>query len=882
MNRKLLALLLVVPLALVAVAAAVARLVPADRVAALAAARAEAALGRDVRIERVAVDLLPTPGIALDGVAIAGASADAVPLATVRRAVLRPKLLPLLARRVVVDAVTLERPRLLVVVDSAGVTNLPTFAEGEPDPAAGEKAGGDIAFLIDRFEIRGGRIAYRDERTGTAVRLDGLDQRLRLEGVLRDGALSRIGVEGELDVEALGAVLPGKLAVPIENVRLHVEHEAVLDRPADSLALERLAVRIQELALEGQGMVRRVTNADGRDVSLRLVAGPVDVGALVRSLPHALLDRMAPEGAEFPDVGGTARLDVAAEGPLGKDALPRVTGTLALDAFRLAWDGKGDLLSGLDGRIRFTLDSLASDGMDGRLLGRPFHIALAVRDAAAPIATARIRTTLDLERATALGLVPDSLGLRGAAGIDLTVNTPLLEPGRGAVNGTVTLAGITAAPPSLRVPLRVEDGRLLFRGRRLTSEALRLRLGESDLAIDLAAEDWLPLALGDSTVTPTANVDIRSRLLDADAILAEANADTSDATYADLFFARLADRPVDGRPAGEVAEEAGFGLPPLPPVDLAGRFRAGTLRRNGIELQDVDVAFTGNGDRLEVTDARFGLMGGGVQVTGRIGLAAEGSAAQEAAGFPTVLSYQLRDVGAAEFFDRLTPFREHLTGSLVLAGTARMVLDRNLLPIRESVMAEGSIAVSDGRLANWPALRALSGKLGLAQFDTLTLRDWTGRFRVTGPTVTIAESLLESDELSARAAGAFDFAGTLDLTATLLLEPTLTGRIRGELGPRLAALAGDDGTVPVGLEISGPAQRPDVRLDLSAAAENAVARARAAAEDRARELAEQAARQAAARLLPGDSLTAAPADSVRTRLEAELRNRLRRLIRTGN
>ncbi len=870
MNRRVIVLLPALPLAVVAAAAGAALLLPADRIAGLAADRAEAALGREVAIERVEVDVFPAPAVALEGVAVAGAGADAPPLATVRRVVLRPKLLPLLARRVVVDAVILERPRLLVV-DAAGGSNLPARPEAAEPREAG---GGDVAFLVDRFEIRGGRFAYRDERSGVAVRLDGVDQRLRLAGELRGGELARIRLDGRLDVEALGAVLPERLAVPVRDLRLRIEHDAVLDRSADSLSLDRLAVRLQELTLDGRGTVRGLTAPDARTVSLRLAAGPVDVAELVRSLPGALIERLTPDGAGLPEVGGTARLEVAAEGPIGADTLPRVDGTVDLEAFRLARRPGGELVTGLGGRIGFTLDTLASEALEGRLLGQPLRVAFVVREPAAPVADVKLRTALDLERATAAGLVPDSLGAHGVVGVDLAARAPILRPGDGTVDGAVSLAGVAVSPPGLLVPVRVEDGRLAFRGRQVTTAELKLRLGQSDLALDLTADEWLPLAVGDSGAAPAVRADARSRLLDLDAILGVKDS----VKYGELLFARLADRAVDGRSAGEVAAEAGFGLPALP-VALEGRLRAGTLRRNGLELTDVDVAFSGTGDRLELTDARFGLMGGGVQVAGRLGLSAEGTSAEKAAGFPTVLSYRLRDVGAAPFFDRLTPFRDHLAGSLLLAGTARMVLDEHLLPIRESVMAEGSFAVSDGRLANWPALLALGERLGLARFDTLTLRDWSGRFRVTGPTVTLSESLLESDEMMVHAAGAFDFAGTLDLTATLQLEPTLAGRVRGTLAPRLAAVAGRDGRVPVGVRITGQARNPELGLDFSAAADNAVAEARQAAETRARELAEQAARQAAGRLLPGDSLATAPADSARARIEAELRSRLRSLIR---
>ncbi|MFS8637621.1 MAG: AsmA family protein, partial [Gemmatimonadota bacterium] len=75
MNRKRLVLILALPIVLVVAAASIVLLFPAERVAAIAARHAETALGREVRIDRVSIDLFPTPGVALEGVAIAGAEA---------------------------------------------------------------------------------------------------------------------------------------------------------------------------------------------------------------------------------------------------------------------------------------------------------------------------------------------------------------------------------------------------------------------------------------------------------------------------------------------------------------------------------------------------------------------------------------------------------------------------------------------------------------------------------------------------------------------------------------------------------------------------------------------------------------------------------------
>jgi len=873
-RKRLLLVLLSIPVVLIAVVVGAVLLVPADKVGALAAERATVALDREVRVGGISLALFPRPAVVLEEVAIEGRHTKDRPIATVRRVLLRPRILPLLARKVVVDAIVLDNPRLLVEIDPAGLADLP-LPEGKGEGGGGGAAG-DAAFLIRRFEIRDGRFAFRDERDGTALRLDGVNQRLRLAGEVSAGALRQIELQGRIEVAGLSAALPKTLAVPVENLRLTVDHNAVFDIAADSLTLGRLAVTLQELALEGAGTVRGLSSPENRSLSLQLAAGPVEIGPLLRSLPAAVVAKLG--GEALPDADGRVRLRVAMDGRLGGGELPAVDGMLGLDGVALG-AGKGAVVTDLGGDVAFSLDSVTTPGLRGRLLGEPMELAFKVRDLAAPVADAKLNATLDLGRAAALGLVPDSIEAAGRVGLDLAIRGPALEPARGEVDGVVRLDGVRVRTAALQETAVVESATLAFEGRRLRGQGIAVRMGESDLTVDLDARDWLALALRDSSATPRLAFDARSKLLDGDAILGEPQ---DSLKYSQLLFARMANRPVGGRPVEEVADELGLGLPPLPPAQIDGRFRAGVLRRNGLELQDVDVALAGTGDRIELTGGSFKMMGGGIQVVGQVGMPTARGDSTAAPQYPTVLSFQVRDVGAGPFFDTFTPFRDHLTGSLLLAGTARIVLDRHLLPVRESVSADGTIEVGGGRLINWPALRGLGEKLGLAQFDTLTFNDWTGQFAITGTRITLRESVLESSQLRARTAGSVDFSGALDLGATVELSGELASRIRGELANRItAAASGPDGRIPVGVRITGPATSPDVSIDFSAAASNAVAEAKEAAEAKARELVDDAARKAASKLLPGtDSLTApAIADTAKARLQEELKKKLCRFTK---
>lgn len=896
-RRNWILLLLLLPLFLALAGIAAVLLIPTERVGALAADRATAMLGREVTIEGVSLTLFPRPAVALSGVAVAGRVQDETPVATVSRVQLRPRILPLLKRQVVIDAIVLDEPRILVAIDANSISNLPVLGGGgnaedggettspaQADPeAAGETApreGAGLAFLIRRLEINDAHLAYRDERTGAVVTVGGLDQRLRLSGDLAGGQLQRIALDGTVAIDSLSAHAPEQFAVPIEGLRLRVEHRAALDLAGDSLSLDRLAVTIQEFELEGEGTVLALSDPEARTVSLRLGAGSADVGQLLRSLPGGLLALTGPDGnpTAIPEVDGVLRIDVAIAGPLGTDSLPEVDGTASFEHFTLGYGEMGELVSDLDGTIAFSLDSVTTTGLTGRLLGEPLFLEFAVHDLAAPRARSALKGAVDLNTLEARGLLPDSVAAAGRIALDLRVQTPLLTPEEGTVDGAIELQSLRLRAPAVLEPVSVESGTIAFEGQRLLAQEIAVQLGKSDLTLNLDARDWLPFALGDSAALPRVTVDTRSKLLDLDAILGPA--DTLG--YGALLFARMAERPIDGRPVEALAEEAGLGLPAIPPMELEADLRIDEMRRDALLLRDVAVGLAANGDRLELTDASFQMMGGGIQVAAQIGMPLAREGAETEVEYPVVFSFQVQDVGAAPFFDTFTPFREHLSGSLLMAGTGRAVLDRHLLPLRESIAASGTVLLSEGQLVNWPALQKLGEELSAVGFDTLTFKDWAGQFSISGPRIMLHETAIEGGKLGIRAAGELGFNGVLDLGATVNLPPELSARIRGELASRLTdAVKAEDGSIPIGVKVTGPALSPKLEVDFSAAAANLAAEARReaeaklkVAEEKARATAEAAAKEAAARaaakLLPGgDSLTAERLDSLGARLRLD-------------
>ncbi len=189
MMRKL-RITLAALLALILLAVLVLPLVfDANRYRGLVEARAEKALGRDVRLGEMSLSLFPTLGLKVDDVGIGAlpeeGGGDLLTAGSLR---VGARLGPLLQKRLEVTSLVLEEPSMVLARDTEGKWNVERLLAGDTAEENGEAtAGGDGSgggeLSIDRLRLTGGTLNLRDA-SGEApleVVLTGLD--LDLDGV---------------------------------------------------------------------------------------------------------------------------------------------------------------------------------------------------------------------------------------------------------------------------------------------------------------------------------------------------------------------------------------------------------------------------------------------------------------------------------------------------------------------------------------------------------------------------------------------------------------------------------------------------------------------------------------------------------------------------
>ena len=301
MKRWLLILAGVFVVLVLALWAAAAFLVKPEALRGIVVEQAQSALGREVELGALDLDLFPAPAVRAASISIGGANDEPAPLLAAKEARLRIALLPLLAGKIVLSSVELREPAIQLPVDEDGFPRAPELgapkretpeSRGPAEEApAEESSGGAPALAIQSVVVTGGSLRagkweIQDleiegdlEADGTAAlalgaKLPGLgeitDGKVDLANLLGGGELT-VGVAASLrdfDLAALAerlklvpdplAKLAGRLSGP---VRASVVGSEVKEAEAD-FKLSALALSAADVQIDGDVPVKAALGGD--------------------------------------------------------------------------------------------------------------------------------------------------------------------------------------------------------------------------------------------------------------------------------------------------------------------------------------------------------------------------------------------------------------------------------------------------------------------------------------------------------------------------------------------------------------------------------------------------------------------------------------------
>lgn len=800
-RRGLLIALVAALAALPLAALAIAVFVDSDEVAAWLAPRMSGVLNREVTIGGAGISVLPRPGLRLSAVRIGGpAEAELPSIAVVRDVRLDASLLPLLTGRVNVGRVRLAGLDVHLAVSQDGTSN---FGDLVPESEVVEVAReAPVGFAVSEIEVEDGSLTYFDGR--------------------RDRSFAVIGGRATLGITVApdgNWVVTGDAAGDSLHLRFPRITDEIVRTDAPSLRLTARGDRTLGWVEVGEGVVEQwgeTLTVTGRidglsdvdpSVDLRFANPAFDVGALTALIPAEARSR------SLPALDGTLDVGVRIRGNLRAEDSPALRGNVRLQGVAVRLGGT-PLLSDLHGRIGLGVDAVRLDSIAGVLADGPFRLD-GEYDRTTRAITVSVEGSPDLDR---LRLAPFGSTLAGEADVVLAVSGPLAALDSLTVTGTIHANGVQAEHDRIGVPLYVASADLELTDADVRWSEVTVMVGTDPLTTTGRLRG--PLAawwLGDAV--PEIEGSLTGPRLDLGAVLPP-DVDEPDATYARIAFAHLGGREIEGSEARRLADRAGFTRPETLPLHGSLELSLEELRYRSHDLRGVSALLVLGDSVLAVRDATFAAWDGAVVAALELGV---GDRSDE----PFALGLTTEDVDAVAFLSRMTPIGDAVTGRLALDVDVSGTVDRSLMPLLAFLDADGTLTVTDGRVAGTGVNLALADFLAMDGWTDVPFSTWTTDFAIREGMLDVTESVLDGDFAGVTLSGAVGLGGAVDLAMALSIPPdqlqAVSLRRTGVAQTVLDRLRETGSSLDLGIRVSGTLEGPTLEPDALAASERLAA-----------------------------------------------------------
>lgn len=359
--KKVLSIITVIVIVVIAALFAFIKIyITPERVKAFVVPAAEDALGREVEIGGIDINIFE--GIGLKDFAVKEADGER-DFVSCDEFVLRFKLLPLFAKQVVIDQVMLDSPEIRVRRGKDGIFNFEDIGKKEePVPAEekgtaedeqdGQGSGLPVSLLVDSIVIRDAKFSLADLKKG----LPDLKTTTDVDISIQSAGTSKISTRGTIDLIVDELVMRGTEEGLIRDLKAGIDYDILVDLETLDLQIEKANVEFQEIPVSVTGTVSGLKEDPGLDLAVSLprfdVAKAMDAASSFVTIEGLGLS------------GGVAA-DIKIKGKPAKLDSMNVNGDITLDKVGVS---HGEIDAMLDGGIRFSkeLIDLKLDASTGR------------------------------------------------------------------------------------------------------------------------------------------------------------------------------------------------------------------------------------------------------------------------------------------------------------------------------------------------------------------------------------------------------------------------------------------------------------------------------------------------------------------------------------
>ncbi len=753
--------------------AAITVLLPEEKIVEMIIPRLEEALNREVTVGDVSVSIWGGLGMRMSDLRVINPERFAADdLAHLSSLDVKVKFWPLFKKRVEISRLLLNGLTINLEKTPSGESSLPDFGGGDEDAVARiepEQAAAALPFSFDDLRVDNSAIIYADDSSGFVTSLDGIKLQTRLVPVDRNTLLRS---EGELHIDKV-AYTGQKADYTIPSMDFSMRHELLLDTEADSLNISDLEFSLGRLEGNLTGSAYELTAETSLDLQFR--SDDLSMRDVLESIPPELFPQIA-------DLKGSGEIRAVADykGPARLTRTADVEGKLTMDNIELVHEDYSGKLKMKLAELNFSQTDLTFFTKDAELVGEPFTLKIIVDNIPDPNISAEIDMNLDLKAAEQFMGEGDEVS--GRLIVDASAYGKLKEPQTVSMLGKMELEDFKYHSGSMTVPIDDLSTVVEFLGKDLKIENFVAKAGESDIRISGRVTGFAPYMLASEKPEkkPQFTGSLASRYINIDELMGSEEA------------------------AEEEGEPADTAVLLLPDIDARGTFEFERGIYSLVAFEDASGEFDLTDYVLHIENVSASVYDG--DVTGSAVVDIENVYDPE-----FQIDFKSKNIKVNRFLSRFTSFEDRLYGDIDLYGS---FAGRGSEPeqIGESLSANGSYRLDEGRLVNFELIKKLAEPVGFKTFDEEKIRDFVGTYRVDSSRVYMDDLTFTTSHGDWRVAGSVGFNGSLDYDVSIELSDKAKKDL-GALGELGSILQGGSKSLTLNFHLGGTYSTPSVSLN---------------------------------------------------------------------
>ncbi len=764
-----------------------------DRLKALILPRIQESTHRTVEIRDISLTLFPRLGISLEGLSISnppGAKFQNEQFLTLDKLLIDVKILPLLGKRIEVSRLTLDHPKINLEKLETGAKNYSSGAVGTraTQSAEGSPASAGGALLLTNFEIIDGEIEYVDSKSNSHAVILGYNQTAKAETRPADNSIA-IELHATVDKLSYGSL---KMSY-VSQIAVTATARLTLDLQKYLLTLDDIEIRLKDLPLKVTGTVSHLQTVPFLDIAVS--APDAHMGQLLSLVPPELL-----KAAKGLTSTGDVKFSLTLKGDMSETMNPGVHGTFSVTNGKIQYAPLPKSITNITingsfdkpaapitamGIGSFNLDQFSASLGNNDIVGK-----LHVTNFDDPDLSASMSGTLNLTEVKDFYPLEQETELSGVLRTNVSLQGKAKTPANMKASGTLEFQNVTVKTATSPRPLRNMAGTITFNNQLVESKQLAMNIGESDVTLSFVLKNYLALVVKEAEKAgkPAASITLSSKQLRTADLLPESAAKKS--------------------PSNSPSTKAGTPVGLLPGIDIDANVNVGKLVTEKFEFENARGSISISGGTVTLKNFSVNAFQGTVLSKGTLDF-------RDPAKRPFNLDLAIAGVDAHAALEKFTSVGNNLSGKFTMRTRLQGELDDTLGLNRQTLAGNGTVQMSDGKIAGMELTSKIADATGLNELREVSFRSWSNTFTIANGRVNISDLRVNSGSADILMNGSQGLDGSLNYSLTVKLPASASDRLRisGIAGELLQLLKDKDGRISLSFLATGTYAEPVLKLD---------------------------------------------------------------------